>query len=308
MSALKFGLSALAVTIVIGSPSIALAQDAAAPVDDATQDVIALPGIVVESAKRNVRKVKLRKSAPGQAGQPVLEQQVIEGEKVVRTLSDTPTSVGVVTGEQIVQRQIRDLDEAVEQTANVITSQDPNTGFVIRGLNSEGQTGLQHISAVPLIGVVVDGVTQNPDAVRRGSRGLWDVEQVEVLRGPQSTLQGRNALGGTVVVKTNDPTYKLGGVVEGTVGTNDLYGVGFVLNSPIVAGQSAFRISGYKTEQDRGISYTDPYNEQLGLDAYDSLRGKLLIEPDSLPGFSALFTIARTSDQPGQRTGIRTKF
>ena len=295
-------------TVALGLAAVwtqqAFAQEAASapPAAAATEDTIELPGLVVEApAKRNVKKEKLRKSAP-QGAVPAgaaLEQQVVEGEKITRTIRDTTTSVGVVTGRDIEERQIRDLDGAVEQTANVITSEDPNTGFVIRGLNSEGQTGQQHISAVPLIGVVVDGVTQNPDAVRRGARALWDVEQVEVLRGPQSTLQGRNALGGTVVVKTNDPTYKLGGVLEGTIGTNDLYGAGFVLNAPIVAGQSAFRISGYKTEQNRGISYSDPYNEQLGDDAYDTLRGKLLIEPDSLPGFSALFTIARTNDEPG---------
>lgn len=308
MSAIKFGLSTLALTLIIGGQHRALAQEASAPPEaPATEEVTELPGLIVEApAKRNVKKAKLRKSAPQQAGQAAepasdsaLEQQVVEGEKVVRTIRDTTTSVGVVTGKDIKERQIRDLDEAIEQTANAITSKDPNAGFVIRGLNSEGQVGLQHISALPLIGVVVDGVTQNPDAVRRGARALWDVEQVEVLRGPQSTLQGRNALGGSVIVKTNDPTYKLGAVVEGTIGTNDLYGAGFVLNSPIVAGQSAFRISGYKTERERDIRYADPENKDMGIDAYDTLRGKLLIEPDSLPGFSALFTVSRTNDEPG---------
>lgn len=295
----RLSVSTLALAIATGWVQQASAQDAqAAP--GATEEITELPGLIVEApAKRNVKKEKLRKSVPQQASQPVLEQQVVEGEKVLRTLQDTQTSVAVVTGQDIEQRQIRDLDEAVGQAANVVTTQDPNAGFAVRGLNSEGLTGLQHISGVPAIGVVVDGVTQNPDAVRRGGRGLWDVDQVEVLRGPQSTLQGRNAIGGTVVVKTNDPTYKLGGVVEGTIGTNDLYGAGFVLNSPIVAGQSAFRISGYKTERDRGIDYADPENQDMGIDAYDTLRGKLLIEPDSLPGFSALFTVSRTHDAPG---------
>jgi iron complex outermembrane receptor protein len=303
----RLTISTLALTLAAGWTQQSIAQDAGAGQPPAaTEESIELPGLIVEApAKRNVKKAKLRKTAPRQAGQTAvpagaaLEQQVVEGEKVIRTIRDTQTSVAVVTGQDIEERQIRDLDEAVGQAANVVTTQDPNAGFAVRGLNSEGLTGLQHISGVPAIGVVIDGVTQNPDAVRRGARGLWDIEQVEVLRGPQSTLQGRNAIGGTVVVKTNDPTYKLGGVVEGTIGTNDLYGAGFVLNSPIVAGQSAFRISGYKTERDRGIDYADPENKDMGIDAYDTLRGKLLIEPDSLPGFSALFTASRTHDAPG---------
>ncbi|WP_439543050.1 TonB-dependent receptor [Hyphomicrobium sp.] len=300
MHGIKLTTSSLALLFAAGWVHPVIAQEAGAPAEQAETETIELPGLVVEApAKRNVRKEKLRKSAPQQANQPVLEQQVVEGEKITRTLRDTTTSVGIVSGQDIEERQIRDLDEAVGQAANVVTSEDPNSGFAIRGMNSEGQTGNQHISAVPLVGVVIDGATQNSDAVRRGARALWDIDQVEVLRGPQSTLQGRNSLGGAVIVKTNDPTYKLGGVVEGTIGTNDLYGTGFVLNAPIVAGQSAFRLSGYKTERERDISYTEPKNAEMGTDAYDTLRGKLLIEPDALPGFSALFTISHTNDEPG---------
>ncbi len=264
-----------------------------------------------EALKKILSETDLEPKRVGDAGfvvlpQPVqsaqaiqLEGIIISGEKLDRPARETTTSVGVVTGDEIKERQIRDLDEAIEQTANVITTEDPNSGFTIRGLNSEGQLGLQHISGTPLIGVVVDGVTQNQDATRRGARALWDVNQVEVLRGPQSTLQGRNALGGTVIVTTNDPTYDLGGELEGTVGTNGLYGAGFVLNAPIVAGQSAFRISGYTTERERDIRYSDPANSELGIDGYDTLRAKLLIEPDSLPGFRALFSVSRTKDEPG---------
>lgn len=313
MSTYKSSLPAIAMAICAGWPVAANAQDAAAtaPANSATSEATELPAITVEApAKRNVKKVTLRKSVPQRSSGPAaaaaasvpaaaLDQQVVEGEKVVRTVRDTTTSVGVVTGQAIAERQIRDLDEAIEQTANVVTTKDSNAGFSIRGLNSEGQNGLQNISSVPLISVIIDGATQNAEAMRRGARGLWDVEQVEVLRGPQSTLQGRNALGGAVNVKTNDPTYKLGAVVEGTIGTNDLMSGGFVLNAPIVAGQSAFRISGYATEQFRDVDYSDPDNEEMGWDKYDTLRGKLLIEPDSLPGFSALFTVSRVDDRPG---------
>lgn len=309
---------ALASAPFLSVPSIN-AQEAPAPEAEAAPPAapaeaeIVLPEVVVEAApaKRNVKKEKLRKSSGSEqtaAGGQALEQKVVEGEKVLRTLRDTTTSVGIITSQDIAERQIRDLDDAIGQTANVITSEDPNTGFVIRGLNSEGQTGLQHISGVPLIGVVIDGVTQNPDAVRRGARALWDVEQVEVLRGPQSTLQGRNALGGSVIVSTNDPTYKQQVIIEGTAGTNELKSGGFVVNAPIVTGQSALRIAGYKTERVRDIYYSDPENSEMGEDSYSSLRGKLLIEPDSVPGFSALFTVSRVVDKPGTSIVSGTDF
>jgi len=175
------------------------------------QPVVQLPEVSVEApGKRNVPKQVLRQqTGPGNAV-PV-PGIVVEGEKVLRTLRDTTTSTGVVTGEEIKDRQIQDLQEALNSTPNVLANEGSrgNSGFVIRGLNSEGLTQNQSASAASLVSVVIDGASQNPEATRRGARSLWDVEQVEILRGPQSTLQARNSLAGTVFVKTNDPVYKV---------------------------------------------------------------------------------------------------
>lgn len=266
-----------------------------------------LPGIVVEAkpAKRNIQKETLRAAGAGAAPAAVASPEglpgvVVEGEKVVRTLRDTTTSIGVVTGSQIQEEQIEDLHGALNAQANVLATRGSqgNSGFTIRGLNSEGLTQNQNPSAAPLISVVIDGATQNPEATRRGARALWDVEQVEVLRGPQSALQGRNSLAGTVFVKTKDPTYKQELIFEGTAGGQDLMSGGFVVNMPIVTNQSAFRISGQTFERNHGISYENPENNELDEDTLRTIRGKLLIEPDSLPGLSALFTIAHVQDNP----------
>lgn len=279
----------------------------ATPADTSqSAEAVELPPMVVETApaKRNVKKATLRAAAPaatsGPAAEAALPGIVVEGEKVARTLRDTTTSIGVITGEQIRTEQIQDLQSALNTQANVLATKGSggNTGFSIRGLNSEGLTQNQNPSAAPLISVVIDGATQNPEATRRGARGLWDVEQVEVLRGPQSALQARNSLAGSVFIKTKDPTYKWEGIVEGTAGQQDLMSGGFVVNAPIVTNQAALRISGQALERNYDISYGDPDNNPLDEDVLRTIRGKLLLEPDSISGLSALFTIARVHDTP----------
>jgi outer membrane receptor protein involved in Fe transport len=87
--------------------------------------------------------------------------------------------------------------------ANVNRADWVDSGIVLRGINSEGVGGP---SGSPLATTYVDGVPQTQNGARRGVNGTWDLQQVEVWRGPQSTIVGRNALAGAIQVKTNDPT------------------------------------------------------------------------------------------------------
>jgi outer membrane receptor protein involved in Fe transport len=148
------------------------------------------------------------------------------------------------------------------------------------------------------VSVIIDGATQNPEATRRGARSLWDVEQVEILRGPQSTLQARNSLAGAIFVKTNDPTYKFESIVEGTLGSFGMWNRAFVVNTPLVQNQVSVRVAGQLAQGERDISYTVPANERLDNDRLANIRGKVLIEPNSVPGLSVLLTAARTEDRP----------
>lgn len=139
--------------------------------------------------------ISLTLSIPAYAQTQALPEITIFGEKVERPSVDVTTSVGVVTGERIQQEQIFDFHEALNAVANALSTRasQNNGGITIRGINSEGLSQNQSASSAPVIAVIVDGAMQNAEAVRRGLRSLWDVEQVEVLRGPQSTLQGKNA-------------------------------------------------------------------------------------------------------------------
>lgn len=228
----------------------------------------------------------------------LLDRVVVAGEKANRDLFSTYTSVGVVTGEDLANQNIADIQGAFETVANAqaIPSASGENNITIRGMNAEGVT--QPDRNAPIISMLIDGSFQNLEAMRRGARSLWDVQQVEVLRGPQSTLQGRNSLGGTVIIETNDPAWDYEVKAEGTVGTDDLRSGGFAVSGPILEDQLAFRLSGFISRSDNGITYVNPDDAGLGESELEELRGKLLFEPDAVPGLSALFTISHTHDKP----------
>lgn len=231
-------------------------------------------------------------------GAIVLEPITVLGGMAPRDAFRTFTSVGVVTAERIDDHNLRDLGQAVNLMGNVrsLPTSAGDARYSIRGLNAEGVT--QPSRAAPIIAVNVDGALQGVEAMRRGSRGIWDVEQVEVLRGPQSTVQGRNALGGAIVIKTKDPTYTPELVLDGEIETDDFHSGAIAANLPLVKDQVAFRLAAQYFEGSSDISYADSRVEELGDTEFTELRGKLLLTPEGLPDLRALLTISHTADQP----------
>nr|WP_255720470.1 TonB-dependent receptor [Acuticoccus kalidii] len=230
----------------------------------------------------------------------VLQEIVVTGEKVARDQSETYSSVGVVTSEEIDDLPIDDLNQALNLIANVraLPSGQGNANISIRGLNAEGVTQPSARSS-PIVQVSVDGAIQGVEATRRGSRGIWDVEQIEVYRGPQSTLQGPNALGGAVIINTKDPVYTPELILEGEAGNNDYLSGAVVANVPVIADQVAVRVAAQSFKKTKDIDFVDPRFASLGEEEFQEIRGKLLVTPAALPGLRAVFSISHTHDKPG---------
>ncbi|MEM9046581.1 MAG: TonB-dependent receptor [Pseudomonadota bacterium] len=213
-----------------------------------------------------------------EAGDGVLmiDEILVRGELQTRTLQETQTSVTIVTGQELEQRGDIDLNSLAERTVNLTATS--NNDFSIRGIDSGGVDG--NLSA-PLVTVTIDGARISNFLQRRDATlfSTWDLEQVEILRGPQSTQQGRNALAGAVIYRSADPSYEQEIKVHAGAGNGGLAQGAFALNLPLVDEKLALRFSGEGLHSDGFVD-----NPILGIDDQDreerlTLRGGLRFDP-----------------------------
>lgn len=223
---------------------------------------------------------------------------IVTGQKISRSIQDTPASVAIVDEQAIEQQNIINLNDVLERTANVTGGA---SSFNIRGINSNRVSG-QGLAGLATI--YVDGSPLPPEANRGpSSLDVWDVSQVEILRGPQSTLQGRNALAGAIIINTADPEYDWSGRARAIYQTNyDEVRLAGAVGGPIVDGQVAFRVAGEYSKSDGIIANPTLGGNNDEADSY-FVRGKLLIEPDFAPDLRVLLSYLRDERNSGSTFG-----
>ncbi|MEM1132112.1 MAG: TonB-dependent receptor [Pseudomonadota bacterium] len=238
----------------------------------------------------NGRYVIVRAAAARPQPQPIANSQqapdedaivrtnpiVVYGQKREQDLLETTDSVAVYDEKTVRDLTIRDTTDIFRFTPNVSQNESGEGTFSIRGASAIGgtfSTGVSNTSAL-----YFDGIFQSNLGIEAGPNGLFDIGQVEIYRGPQSTLQGRNALSGAVVIRSNDPSYDyditgLAQISEFNTQRLALAGGGAIVDDVI-----AFRLSADYFSTDGFITNADGRDDQ---DADESLtlRGKLLVEP-----------------------------
>lgn len=225
---------------------------------------------------------------------------IITGEKVDRSLQDTITSVGIVTGESIEALGITTLSETFDYIANVNLG-NTEGGFSIRGIPFDNLLGA---GSSPLAQIYVDDVTLSDQSTRFGAEGVWDVAQVEVLRGAQSTVQGRNALAGAIVIRTVDPTFEWDGkarVIGFTSEGGEEFALSGALGGPIIDDVLAFRVSGERRESDGFVS--NPITG--GTDFEDQWNGRVKLLFTPTPDIRSLLTYAYVEVDVANRASDR---
>ena len=229
---------------------------------------------------------------------------VVEGERSGRLLDEAPASVVVIDGEQADRPQNLNTRDVVGQVPNVVF--DSGVAMpAIRGIDGSGfRSGSALTSgAQPRINVFVDGVPRpiTPFGSASVVSSNWETSQVEIARGPQSTLGGRNSLAGSIRVQTNDPVHTLEGALRTyTFDEDGTVGAALMLNAPVVDDQVALRLTGEVEDGQSFVDNTDPlfepFADQQDTEEMRRYRMKLLVEPESIPDLRILATAERTED------------
>jgi len=240
--------SAVLVALAMGAAPVA-AQEAEAPAATEEQRPTTLSGLTVTAQKR--------------------EEQ----------LQDVPVAVTALD-EQLLQdtgiRDIKDLQVLVPGLTVTSTQNEAITTARIRGIGTVGD----NVGLESSVGVVIDGVYRSRNSVGFGDLG--ELERIEVLKGPQGTVFGKNTSAGVINVVTRRPSYTQSAEAEVTAGNYGAMGVAGYYNDAL-SDNAAFSVYAAKRKRDGWMDVVTGKGPRTETEDYDQnyhlLRGQLLLEP-----------------------------
>jgi iron complex outermembrane recepter protein len=230
-----------------------------------------------------------------------LEEIIVTAQKREQNLQNVPVSVTALSAESLANSRIADFTDLTRAASSLTVTQatsSPNNSIILRGIG----TFAFSIGVEPSVAVIVDDLPVVQQAQAFDSLG--DVQRIEVLKGPQGTLFGKNASAGVVNIVTKDPSKAFGGSIAFTAATDDDYRAEGSLSGPIGENGSGFRLSGFYHDfkgNVRNLTTGHTLNDQRGI----GLRAKIkLVLTDSLD-FTLNGSYGKTT-QDGTVTTIRS--
>lgn len=202
-----------------------------------------------------------------------LQTITVTATRRVELMKNVPISVTALSPRQLKRDNVRSATDLQYLVPNLTFSTNTPVanggGFQIRGIGTQTyDTGVEQSVGLMVDGVVI-GMARDP-----GITGFGDIAQIEVLRGPQGTLFGRNTTAGLIKVTTNNPVigrFQANGTVE--VGSRNERVARAMLNIP-VSKNAAVRFAGYFNEQDGAIPYVYHPGRAIGDHRGSGIRGK----------------------------------
>lgn len=216
-------------------------------------------------------------SATAQADGNKLQEVVVTAERRSTNVQKTAISIATVSGEEMRTKGQTSLDATLSDTPAVTVMATPQGGQVfIRGVGAQGDSNWID----PAVSLNLDSVYSG--RAERVFASMYDVRRVEVLRGPQGTLYGRNSTGGSVNVLTNNPGSQFEAGVNTQIGNYSLAHVDGYINAPI-NDMLSLRVAGMRETRDGYFSNNGRASDLTGG------RAKLLFKPNR--DFSLLATV-----------------
>lgn len=205
-----------------------------------------------------------------------LEEVTVTAERYGATVQTTPVAVTAISPESLADRQIANVMQAASEIPGVVIMPNINSSnnarIVMRGAGQEN-SGIHFDQGV---GVYIDDVIQ--PRVNGAFFDFFDAGGVEILRGPQGTLYGRNSSGGAIKIITKRPSFDWTGSAELAGGNWSAKGGKALISGPIIGDKLAFLLSGSLNEHD-GYLYNVNYRRRVGKTDNAAQRVKLLFTP-----------------------------
>ncbi|WP_308909379.1 TonB-dependent receptor [Pseudokordiimonas caeni] len=214
----------------------------------------------------------------GQSGNDfTLEEIVVTAQMRSQSVQDVPIAVTAMSENMMKMAGVDDLKElsqlAPSLQASSTNSEAQGTVIRLRGIGTQGNNAAFESA----VGVFIDGIYRS----RAGAAltEILDLERVEVLRGPQGTLFGRNTSAGAINIVTKQPEFEAGGYLEGTYGNYNAFDVRGSVTGPIVDDKLAFRLSSSYVQQDGWMTDTIS-GDDLNSKGRFQMKGQLLWTPN----------------------------
>jgi iron complex outermembrane receptor protein len=245
----------------------------------ATASLLTAPALGVNTAHAQ--------EATASSGSGQIEQIIVTAQRRSENLQDAPLAVTAITPEDIEQANVRTTQDLMRITPGLqVSTQSPGDGsgsatFFLRGMGQQRSGN----GSEPAVGIYVDDLYY--PALQGAVFSIVDVEQVEVLRGPQGTLFGRNTIGGAIRYTTKKPDSEFAGnfsVTGGNLGRLDLTGM---LNIPL-GDRAAIRATGGRLVSD-GFVRQQNGGADAGATTSELYRIALRVEPISSITIDAAF-------------------
>lgn len=250
------------------------------------RSAVSLPTLVCAFSGLALTAMAQEQPAPEADSEARLTAIIVTAQKTEQSLQDVPISVTAISADFLADSGVTANLELGAITPGLVTIE--GSGFYVPFIRGIGSRAITPGNESP-VAFYVDGVYQTDKA------GLLfgtfnDVDSIQVLRGPQGTLFGRNATAGAVLVETRNPTSEFTAEARVTYGSDETSGAGFI-SGPIGAGLTA-SLSGFFRETDPYIRNLNPANGapgEIGDAKSQGVRAKILWEPVS--DFSALLAV-----------------